>query len=111
MEIKVDIELTAAAISRIKKILTDEQKKGLRLAVRPAGCSGLEYVMETVDEPRADDLVKPFEGFDLYIDSASYSTALTGLKLDFQQDLLTSGFVYHNPNQKGSCGCGESFSV
>jgi len=111
MEIKVDIELTSAAIARIQKILADAQKNGLRLAVRPAGCSGLEYVMETVNEARAGDLVKSFEGFDLYIDPESYKTALTGLRLDFQQDVLTSGFVYHNPNQKGACGCGESFSV
>jgi len=107
----VDIELTSAAIARIKKILADAQKNGLRLAVRPAGCSGLEYVMETVNEAQAGDLVKSFEGFDLYIDPESYKTALTGLRLDFQQDVLTSGFVYHNPNQKGACGCGESFSV
>lgn len=107
----MDIELTAAAIIRVKKILADEQKNGLRLAVRPAGCSGLEYVMETADEPRTDDLVKSFDGFDLYIDSESYTTALTGLRLDFQQDVLTSGFVYRNPNQQGACGCGESFSV
>ncbi len=107
----MDIELTSAAIARIKKILADAQKNGLRLAVRPAGCSGLEYVMETVNEARAGDLVKSFEGFDLYIDPESYKTALTGLRLDFQQDVLTSGFVYHNPNQKGACGCGESFSV
>ncbi len=107
----MDIELTSAAIARIKKILADAQKNGLRLAVRPAGCSGLEYVMETVNEARAGDLVKSFEGFALYIDPESYKTALTGLRLDFQQDVLTSGFVYHNPNQKGACGCGESFSV
>jgi len=107
----VDIELTSAAIARIKKILADAQKNGLRLAVRPAGCSGLEYVMETVNEARAGDLVKSFEGFDLYIDPESYTTALAGLRLDFQQDVLASGFVYNNPNQKGACGCGESFSV
>jgi len=107
----VDIELTSAAIVRIKKILADAHKNGLRLAVRPAGCSGLEYVMETVNEARAGDLVKSLEGFDLYIDPESYKTALAGLRLDFQQDVLTSGFVYNNPNQKGACGCGESFSV
>ncbi|MDQ6982242.1 MAG: iron-sulfur cluster assembly accessory protein [Mariprofundus sp.] len=107
----MDIELTSAAIARIKKILADAQNNGLRLAVRPAGCSGLEDVMETIDAPRTGDLVKSYEDFDLYVDAESYSTALNGLRLDFQQDILTSGFVYHNPNQKGACGCGESFSV
>ncbi len=107
----MDIKLTAAAIDRVQQILADGQKKGLRLAVRPAGCSGLEYIMETVDKAQTGDLVKSFEDFDLYVDPESYKTALTGLRLDFQQDALSSAFVYNNPNQKGGCGCGESFSV
>ena len=108
----VNIELTTAAIKRVQDILSKEHKQGLRLAVRPAGCSGLEYVMETVDRPaQASDLSKAFDGFDLYIDAESYDTALNGLQLDFQQDALSSAFVYNNPNQKGSCGCGISFSV
>ncbi len=107
----MDIELTEAAIKRVKTVLADANRRGLRLAVRPAGCSGLEYVMETVDEPQAGDLAKSYESFDLYVDSQSYETALKGLRLDFQQDMLSSSFVYQNPNQKGGCGCGESFSV
>ncbi len=107
----IDIELTPSAIARVKKLITDADKSGLYLAVRPAGCSGLEYVMELADAPRDSDLVKPYEGFDLYVDSESYETALKGLRLDFQQDMLSSSFVYQNPNQKGGCGCGESFSV
>ena len=111
MDRQVNIELTAAAIARVKNILAAEHKSGLRLAVRPAGCSGLEYVMETADAAQDGDLVKSFDGFDLYVDAESYTTALTGLHLDFQQDALSSAFVYNNPNQKGACGCGESFSV
>jgi len=111
MEYQLNIELTPAAIARIREIVTHEQKHGLRLAVRAAGCSGLEYVMEAVDAPQPGDLEKQFEGFTLYVDADSYQQALTGLQLDFQQDLLSSAFVYHNPNQKGACGCGASFSV
>jgi len=111
MDKQLDIELTAAAMARVKDILAREQKHGLRLAVRPAGCSGLEYVMETADTPQPGDLVKAFDGFDLYVDPESYKTALTGLRLDFQQDALSSAFVYNNPNKTGACGCGESFSV
>jgi len=107
----VDIELTPAAMARVKKLLTDAGKSGLYLAVRPAGCSGLEYVMELADAAHDGDLVKSYEGFDLYVDPESYETALTGLLLDFQQDMLSSSFVYQNPNRKGGCGCGGSFSV
>ncbi len=108
---RIDIELTAAAKARVKKMVADADKSGLYLAVRPAGCSGLEYVMELADAAKDGDLVKPYDDFDLYIDQESYESALKGLRLDFQQDMLSSSFVYHNPNQKGGCGCGESFSV
>lgn len=107
----MDIELTPSAINRVRKLLADSGKHGLHLAVRAAGCSGLEYVMDLADAPGDKDLVISFDGFDLYVDEESYKTALSGLRLDFQQDALSSGFVYDNPNAKGACGCGESFSV
>ena len=107
----MNIELTESAVARIKEIVSADGKSGLRLAVKAAGCSGLEYVMETVNSPESGDLEKACEGFTLYVDAESYTSALTGLKLDFQQDALSSAFVYSNPNQKGACGCGVSFSV
>jgi iron-sulfur cluster assembly protein len=110
-DMSVDIELTPAAIERVKKLVTDAGKSGLYLAVRPAGCSGLGYVMELADAPCDNDLVKTYEDFELYVDAESYESALKGLRLDFQQDMLSSSFVYQNPNQKGGCGCGETFSV
>lgn len=107
----MDIELTQAAQKRVVELVTEAGRKGLRLAVRAAGCSGLEYVMDLVNSAEAGDLVRHYENFDLYVDADSYGQALAGLRLDFQQDLLSSGFVYSNPNQKGACGCGQSFSV
>ncbi len=107
----IDITLTAAARARIRELVAAEGKKALRLSVKKAGCSGLEYVMVCMDEPEAGDLVASFDGFDLYVDADAYSLALKGLNLDFQKDALSSAFVYNNPNQKGSCGCGVSFSV
>lgn len=107
----IKIELTEAAIARVRALVADAGKGGLYLAVRPAGCSGLEYVMDLADAAKESDLVKSYDGFDLYIDAESYEVALTGLELDFQQDALSSAFVYNNPNQKGECGCGISFSV
>jgi len=110
-ETTMDIELSEAACNRARHLLTEAGCKGLRLAVRPAGCSGLENLMELVDGPQADDMVRSYDGFDLYVDGESYRTALCGLRLDYQQDLLSAGFVYNNPNQKGACGCGKSFSI
>jgi len=110
-ELIVNIELTPSAIERVRTLVSDSGKRGLYLAVRPAGCSGLEYVMDLADAPHDGDLVQAFDGFELYVDAESYKTALNGLRLDFQRDALSSAFVYNNPNAKGACGCGESFSV
>jgi len=107
----IDIELTPAAVARVQAILSAEGKPALRLAVKAAGCSGLEYVMDTVELAQDGDLKKTYGDFDLYIDADSYDQALRGLQLDFQQDALSSAFVYNNPNEKGACGCGISFSV
>ena len=107
----MNIELTPSAIERVQTLVRESGKRGLYLAVRPAGCSGLEYVMDLADAPKDGDLVQPFDGFELFVDADSYTKALNGLRLDFQSDALSSAFVYNNPNAKGACGCGESFSV
>lgn len=106
-----DIEFTEAACERVRSVLTAEGKPALRISLSEAGCSGLEYVLDYADSPQDGDLVKQFEGFQLYVDGSSYEEALAGLKVDFQQDMLSSAFVFQNPNQKGECGCGASFTV
>lgn len=109
--VQADIELTEAACERVRSVLAAEGKPALRISLSEAGCSGLEYVLDYADLPREGDLVKQFDGFQLFVDSNSYERALAGLKVDFQQDVLSSAFVFHNPNQKGECGCGASFTV
>lgn len=110
-----DIDFTNAACTQAKKVLSQAHGEkvdgGIRLSVRRSGCSGYEYVLDVVDIPKDEDLVRHFDGFDLYVDSESYATALKGVQVDFQQDLLSSAFVFNNPNKKGECGCGMSFTV
>ncbi len=89
----------------------DKKVAGIRLSVREAGCSGLEYVMDYAAGPEAGDYVKTCDDFSIYIDADSYRKALCGLRLDYQKDALSSGFVFSNPNKKGECGCGQSFTV
>lgn len=108
---EVNISLSDAAVAQLKKALADAGKKAVRLSVREAGCSGLEYVMDYADEPLAGDLVRSFGDVLLYVDSDSYHKALVGLQVDYEKDVLSSAFVYHNPNKKGECGCGVSFTV
>lgn len=106
-----DIELTEAARERVRALLLKEKKRALRISLNEAGCSGLEYVLDYADLPLENDLIAEFEGFKLFVDAASYEQALTGLKIDFQQDMLSAAFVFDNPNKKGECGCGISFTV
>jgi len=110
-QLKQDIHLTDAAAARMHVQVEQQQCTGIRLTVKPAGCSGLEYVMDFSNAPETGDLVLPFDGFSLYVDADSYQQALHGLTIDFQQDALSSNFVFINPNKKGECGCGVSFSV
>jgi len=107
----VAITLTEAAEHQMAHVLQQVAKKAIRLSVRKAGCSGLEYVMDDVNEPEESDLILTFDTFSLFVDATSYEKALQGLQIDYQKDALSSAFVYHNPNKKGECGCGISFTV
>jgi len=109
--VEPDIELTDAASQRIRDVLEKEGKQALRISLNEAGCSGLEYVLDYADLPAEGDLVVKQNGFQLFVDSNAYQKALVGLKIDFQQDLLSSAFVFHNPNKRGECGCGASFTL
>jgi len=106
-----DIELTGAAMKQLLHKVTQQGCVGVRIAVREAGCSGFEYVMDYVGAPSDQDYVKTYDGFSVFIDAESYAKALAGLRLDYQEDLLSAGFVFTNPNKKGECGCGTSFTV
>jgi len=108
---QADIQLTDAAQNRMRVQTAQQNTAGIRLSVRAAGCSGLEYVVDFCDAPQTGDHVLEFESFSLFVDADSYAQALGGLVIDFQQDALSSAFVFNNPNKKGECGCGVSFTV
>jgi len=107
----IDISLTQVAQQQMAKQIKQSGHTSMRLSLRAAGCSGLEYILEYVDEAQVNDLHLPCDDFTLLVDANSYKQALKGLKIDFQQDMLSSAFVYQNPNKKGECGCGISFTV
>lgn len=107
----MSITLTAAAAGHIRRCL-DERGKGLgiRVGVHNSGCSGLAYKLEYVDKFEIDDQVFEDQGITLVIDGKS-RIYLDGTQLDFVREGLNKGFKFVNPNEKGRCGCGESFSV
>lgn len=83
---------------------------GLRLGVKTSGCSGMAYQLEFADSIDASDLQFECHGVRVLVDSKSLPY-LDGTELDFVREGLNEGFRFNNPNVKGACGCGESFSV
>jgi iron-sulfur cluster assembly protein len=109
---KPSISFSEAAIAHVMSYLAKQgQSKGIRLSVKKTGCSGLSYVVDYVDAPSADDIVLPLSAdYLVYIDKSSYPY-LKGMDVDYVRQGLNSKFVFNNPNEKGQCGCGESFTV
>jgi iron-sulfur cluster assembly protein len=103
--------LTERAATHIQKSLAKRGKgEGLRLGVRTTGCSGYAYTIEFADQVEATDSVFEQNGIKLIVDPKSL-VFLDGTELDYSREGLNEGFKFNNPNVKGSCGCGESFSV
>jgi len=107
------ITVTEAAIGRVKALLAQRGKPsaGVRVGVRTRGCSGLSYTLEYADaKGPADEVVEPEAGISIFIDPKA-SMFVFGTEMDFVEEKLQSGFVFRNPNEKGRCGCGDSFHV
>ena len=104
--------VTPAAAERVKALIDKRDKPtvGIRIGVRSKGCSGMSYTLEYAEKQEPMDEVVDTEGVKLLIDPKA-SLFLIGTVMDFEEDKLKSGFVFRNPNEKGRCGCGESFHV
>jgi iron-sulfur cluster assembly protein len=104
--------LTAPAVERVKALLEKRGKPsaGIRIGVRTKGCSGLSYTLEYADAKGPADEVVEQDGVTVLIDPKA-SMFIFGTEMDFVEEKLQTGFVFRNPNEKGRCGCGESFHV
>jgi len=106
-----NITISERAASHIARYLDRRGKGiGLRLGIKTTGCSGLAYKMEYVDEPNPQDLLFEQHGVKVFVDPASMQY-IDGTEVDFVREGLNEGFKFVNPNEKASCGCGESFTV
>jgi iron-sulfur cluster assembly protein len=83
---------------------------GVKLSTPRRGCSGLAYSVDYVTEANACDERIETPGGSFFIDGASV-LYLVGSTMDWVEDDFAAGFVFDNPNAKGSCGCGESFTI
>ena len=106
------LNLTPSAEARIAALMAQapEEAIGVKLSTPKRGCSGLAYSVDYVtDEAKFDEKIETPGGV-FYIDGGSV-LYLIGSTMDWVEDDFTAGFVFDNPNAKGACGCGESFTV
>jgi iron-sulfur cluster assembly protein len=105
------ISLTESAAQRVRSHLAQRGSGlGLRLGVKETGCSGFSYVVDYADDVRPDDQVFEEHGVKVYVDGAALAF-IDGTRIDFVRQGLNEAFRFENPNVKGECGCGESFTV
>jgi iron-sulfur cluster assembly protein len=109
------LTISDEALVQIKELLSarNEPCEGIKVSVRTRGCSGMSYVIEYAirdkNITKFDDVVVR-DGVQLFIDP-KVSMFLIGSEMVYKSDELNSGFDFVNPNEKGRCGCGESFKV
>ena len=106
------ITLTPAAEARIADLMAKAPAGaiGVKLSTPRRGCSGLAYSVDYVSLENAFDEKIETPGGIFYVDGASI-LYLIGSMMDWREDDFVAGFVFDNPNAKGECGCGESFTV
>jgi len=114
------LSVTNAALNRLTSLVQAQPKPvvGIRVGVRSRGCNGLSYTMNYVDEAESrgpnlakDEVVQPPDSsVKIFVDPKALLYIL-GAEMDFKDDDLSQEFTFKNPNEKGKCGCGESFNI
>ncbi len=106
------MSLTDAAASRVREIMAGSATPvtGVRVGIKNAGCAGQAYTLDYVGAPVAGDDHVVDKGVDVYIEPKA-TLFLLGTVMDFEEDILKSGFTFKNPNQTDECGCGESVTL
>lgn len=101
---------TELAQSELKRLLEKRGQPcaGIRISVKTRGCTGRSYVMSFVDKIDPLDQKCVFQNIAVFIDPKAFMF-LVGTVLDYEKKHTAEGFVFINPNEKGRCGCGESF--
>ena len=105
------LTITAAAAEQIRRVLDERgQGLGLRVSVKPSGCSGYSYVLDFADEAANDDTCFEERGVKVFV-APDALEMLDGSEVDYVNEGLNRYFRFNNPNVKDECGCGESFTV
>ncbi|WP_148252772.1 HesB/IscA family protein [Aidingimonas lacisalsi] len=105
------LSITPAAANQIRQVLDERgYGLGLRVSVKPSGCSGYSYVLDFADEAAANDVSFEEHGVQVFV-APDALDMLDGSEVDYVSEGLNRFFRFNNPNVKDECGCGESFSV
>ncbi|MCW8308128.1 iron-sulfur cluster assembly accessory protein [Acidiphilium sp. PA] len=105
------MQLTDGAANRLRQLYSrGEANKLLRIGINTKGCSGMSYQMDWVEEKLPTDEAITDKDVTILIDRKA-TLFLIGTVMDYKEDRFTSGFTFENPNEKGRCGCGESFHI
>ena len=104
---KQAVTITNTAVTQIRKLMEQGNKKGLRVGVKKGGCAGMEYTMDYVDEIDQNDEIISQDGATVMI-APMAQMFLFGTEIDYEVSLLEAGFKFNNPNVSEACGCGES---
>ncbi|WP_027160190.1 HesB/IscA family protein [Methylobacter luteus] len=107
----MSVSLTESAARQIQKQLEKRGKGiGLKLGIKKSGCSGYAYALDYADALTESDVV--FENFGVkIIVQETDLPVVDGIEVDYRREGINAAFQFNNPNVKGTCGCGESFSV
>jgi iron-sulfur cluster assembly protein len=111
-EIPKAISLTDRAAERIKLIMSraETPKIGVRLGVKNGGCAGMEYTIDYAEARDPLDEVVEDKGVMILIEPKAV-LFLLGTQMDYEEGVMSSGFIFNNPNQTDACGCGESVTI
>jgi iron-sulfur cluster assembly protein len=105
------MQLTDGAAERLRSLYAaGEEGKLLRIGVKTKGCSGMAYDLSWADAPASTDERVTDKGVTVLVDRKA-SLFLIGTVMDYEVKAMSAGFTFTNPNEKGRCGCGESFHV
>ena len=109
---KQAITLSNSAATRIKEIMSKDEKNslGVRVGVKSGGCAGMSYIMEYAKKINPNDEVIEDKGVKVFVDSGAIMYLL-GTEMDYKKEEFSSTFVFKNPNETERCGCGESFKI
>ncbi|CAE6412180.1 unnamed protein product [Rhizoctonia solani] len=107
---KAALTLTPDAVRRLKQLLSGPTPQLIRIGVRNKGCAGMSYHLEYVEKPGRFDEIVEQDGAKVLIDSKALFSII-GSEMHWNEDRMSSKFVFNNPNVVDACGCGESFNI